>query len=158
MKTEKFSNEVVTPVRFRMIKEKTSKPLTDWMKGFTLSVSLEGVKITAPMSEEEIETLVRQYSFIKLLFQLPDAPNAIAATAIIVSFLRGATLPKETMITFGVSFVTIDHRAKEIISEFIHKRINSSTSHKIFRFPYRKMRDAPIKPLIHSRAQVNVAF
>jgi hypothetical protein len=148
MKAEAFSTEVVTPVRFRIIKEKTSKPLTDWMKGFTLEVSLEGVKINAPMSEEEIETLVRRYAHIKLFFQLPDTPRAIAATATIVYFQRGATVSKYTMITFGLSFVAIDYSARDVISEFIHQRVNSSTLNKIYHFPIKKTPDTKMKPLI----------
>jgi c-di-GMP-binding flagellar brake protein YcgR len=120
-----FRIEVVTPARFRIIDEKTSKPLTDWMNGSTADLSLGGVKVTAPMPETQVETLVDQYVRIEFSCQLPGTPKAIAATAAIAYFLRGATLSKATTVTFGLSFVAIDNSAEDIISDFIRQRINS---------------------------------
>jgi c-di-GMP-binding flagellar brake protein YcgR len=122
-----FRIEVVAPARFRLIEEKTSKPLTDWMNGSTADLSLGGVKVTAPMPEAQVETLVDQYIRIEFSCQLPGAPKAIAATASIAYFLRGATSPKATTVTFGLSFITIDNSAEDIISDFIRQRINSPT-------------------------------
>ena len=122
---EFFRVEVVTPVKFKLIQEKGSKPLTDWIKGITTDVSLGGVKITADMTEDEAETLVRQYVRIKLSFKLPGTAKAVAATATIAYFLRGAMESKSHLITFGVSFVKIDSSAEDVISGFIHKRIDS---------------------------------
>ncbi len=119
-----FRIEVVAPVRFRMIDEKTSKPQTDWINGSTADVSLGGVKVVAPMPESKVEMLVDQYVLIEFSFQLPDTPKAIAATAAIAYFLRGATKQKATTVTFGLSFVTIDNSAKDVISDFIHQRID----------------------------------
>ena len=122
-----FRIEVVAPARFRLIEEKTSKPLTDWMNGSTADLSLGGVKVTAPMPEAQVETLVDQYIRIEFSCQLPGAPKAIAATASIAYFLRGATSPKATTVTFGLSFITIDNSSEDIISDFIRQRINSPT-------------------------------
>jgi c-di-GMP-binding flagellar brake protein YcgR len=120
-----FRIEVVAPARFRLIEEKTSKPLTDWMNGSTADVSLGGVQVTAPMSEEQVEELVDEYVRIEFSCQLPGTSKAIAATAAIAYFLRGATSPTATTVTFGLSFVAIDNSAEDIIGEFIRQRINS---------------------------------
>jgi c-di-GMP-binding flagellar brake protein YcgR len=120
---EFFRIEVVAPIRFRLIEEKTSKSLTDWITGSTADVSLGGVKLTAPMSEEQVEELVDQYVLIELSYQLPGTPAAIAATATIAYFLRGATSSTATTVTFGISFVAIENSAKDVISEFIRQRI-----------------------------------
>jgi c-di-GMP-binding flagellar brake protein YcgR len=122
---EHFRIEVVTPVRFRLIEEKTLKPLTDWINGSTVDVSLGGVKITAPMSEAEVDTLIGKYVLISLSCQLPGNPKTISATATIAYFLRGAAVSKATTITFGASFVNIDYGAEDVIGEFIHQRIDS---------------------------------
>ncbi len=120
-----FRIEVVAPARFRLIEEKTSKPLTDWINGSTADLSMGGVKVTAPMPEAQVETLVDQYILIEFSCQLPGTPKAIAATATIAYFLRGATSSKATTVTFGLSFVTIDNSAEDLISDFIRQRINS---------------------------------
>ena len=148
MTTKTFSREVVTTVRFQLIKEKTSTPLTQWMNGFTTDVSLDGVKITAPMSEAEVETLVRQYALIKLSFQLPGSSKAIDATATTAYFVRGIAVSNATTITFGVSFVTIDYSAQDVIGEFILKRINCPTLKKMYHFPDKRMPDARRKAQI----------
>lgn len=120
-----FRVEVVTPVRFRLIDEKTSKPLTEWRNGKTADVSLGGVKVSAPIAESEVETLVGEYVLVELSFKLPGASRTIASTASIAYFLRGATVLKATTVTFGVSFVSIENSAKDIIGEFIRKEIGS---------------------------------
>ena len=120
-----FRIEVETPVQFRLIEEKTSKPLTDWMKGSTVDVGLGGVKITASMSKAEEETLVDKYMFIELSFQLPGAPTTIAATATIAYFLHGTAGPETTKVTFGTSFVNIDFSTRDALGEFIRQRIDS---------------------------------
>jgi c-di-GMP-binding flagellar brake protein YcgR len=120
-----FRIEVVAPVRFRLIEENTSKPLSDWMNGSTADVSLGGAKVTAPMPEAQVETLVDQYVLIEFSCQLPGTPKAIAATAAIAYFLRGASSLKATAVTFGLSFVAIDNSAKDVIGEFVRQRINS---------------------------------
>jgi c-di-GMP-binding flagellar brake protein YcgR len=120
-----FRIEVVTPIKFRMIEEKTSKPLTDWMNGSTADISLGGVKVTAPMSEEQVEELVDEYVHIECSCQLPGTPQAIAATASIAYFLRGATSSKATTVTFGLEFINIGNSAEDIIGDFIRQRINS---------------------------------
>jgi c-di-GMP-binding flagellar brake protein YcgR len=119
-----FRIEVVTPVRFRMIEEKTSKPFTDWMNGSTADVSLGGVKIIAPMPESQVELLIDQYGLIEFSYQLPGAPKAIAGTAAIAYFQRGATKPTAAIVTFGLSFVTIDNSVKDVLGEFIRQRID----------------------------------
>jgi c-di-GMP-binding flagellar brake protein YcgR len=119
-----FRIEVVTPVRFRLIEEKAGNPLTDWINGSTVDVSLGGVKVTAPMSEDLVETLVGQYVLIELSFQLPSTPKTITATATIAYFLRGAMGSKATTVTFGVSFVAIENSAEDILGEFIRKGLD----------------------------------
>ena len=119
-----FRIELDTPIRFRLIEEKTSKPLTDWMNGITADVGLGGVKIIAAMSEAKVETLVDKYVFIELSFQLPGAAEAISATATIAYFMRGATMSKATMVSFGASFVTIDNTAEDALGKFISQRID----------------------------------
>jgi c-di-GMP-binding flagellar brake protein YcgR len=119
-----FRIEVVTPVRFRMIEEKTSKPLTEWMNGSTADVSLGGVKIIAPMPESQVELLIDQYGLIEFSYQLPGAPKAIAGTAAIAFFLHGETKPKASTVTFGLSFVTIDNSVRDVLGEFIRQRID----------------------------------
>ena len=121
-----FRIEVDTPVRFRLMEEKTSKPFTDWLNGSIADVGLGGVKVIAPMSKTEVEILVDKYVFIELSFQLPGAPKAIDATASLAYFLRGATSSEATTVTFGVSFVTIDMSAKDTLGDFIRQRIDSS--------------------------------
>ena len=120
-----FRVEVVAPIRFRLMEEATSKPVTDWMKGSTVDLSLGGVKVTAPMPEPEVEELVDDYVLIEFSCRLPGTPTAIAGTANIVYFLRGAATSKAPTVTFGVSFVKIDNSAKDVIAEFIHQRIDS---------------------------------
>lgn len=118
-----FRIEMVAPVRFRIIEEKTSKPLTDWIKGSTADVSLGGIKVVAPMPESQVEMLVDQYVLIDCSFQLPEIPKAITATASIAYFQRGATKAKATTATFGLSFDTIDNSAKDVLGEFIRRHI-----------------------------------
>ena len=120
-----FRIEVVAPIRFRLIDETTSKPETDWMNGSTVDVSLGGFKVTAPMPEELVEELVDDYVLIEFSCQLPGAAKAVGATANIVYFMRGAPASKDSTVTFGLSFVTIDGKAKDVIGEFIRRRINS---------------------------------
>jgi c-di-GMP-binding flagellar brake protein YcgR len=120
-----FRVEVVAPIRFRLMDEATAKPQTDWINGSTVDVSLGGLKVIAPMPQTQVEKLVDEYEFIEFSCQLPGAAKAIAATANIVYFLRGATESKATAATFGLSFVTIDNGAKDIIADFIRRRINS---------------------------------
>jgi c-di-GMP-binding flagellar brake protein YcgR len=120
-----FRVEVETPVAFRLVDEKTSKPLTDWTNGSTVDVSLGGIKVSAPMPEEQVETLVDQYVLIELSYQLPGTAKAITATASAAYFLRGATVSNATAVTFGVSFVTIDNKAMDVIGEFIRRHIDS---------------------------------
>jgi c-di-GMP-binding flagellar brake protein YcgR len=119
-----FRIEVVAPIRFRLIEETTSKPLTDWMNGSTVDVSLGGVKVTAPMPEAQVEMLVDRYVLIEFSCQLPGTPTGIAATATVAYFLRGVTVSKAPTATFGLSFVSIDNSAKDIIAEFIRLHIN----------------------------------
>ena len=125
-----FRIEVVVPVRFRMIEEKTSKPLTDWINGSTADISLGGVKIIAPMPESQVEILVDDYMHIEFSFQLPGAPKAVAGTAAIAFFLQGETKPKTATVTFGLSFVTIDSSAKDILGEFIRQRIDDECNER----------------------------
>ena len=120
-----FRIELDTPVQFRLIEEKTSKPLTNWMKGSTVDVGLGGVKIIAAMTDVEEEILVDKYLFIELSFQLPGTPTTIAATANIAYFMHGATGTEKATITFGVSFVTIDFSLRDALGEFIRQRIDS---------------------------------
>jgi c-di-GMP-binding flagellar brake protein YcgR len=120
-----FRIEVAVPVKFRMIEEKTSKPLTDWMEGSTADVSLGGVKVIAPIPESQVDILVDRYMLIEFSCQLSGASKAIAGTASIAYFLRGATMQKATTVTFGLSFVTIDSSGKDVISEFIRQRIDT---------------------------------
>jgi hypothetical protein len=120
-----FRIEVDAPVRFRMIQEKTSEPLTDWMNGSTADVSLGGIKVIAPMPESHVEEWVDQYVLIEFSCQLPGAPKAITATATVAYFLRGATNSNATAVTFGLSFVTIDFSARDIIGDFIRQSIDS---------------------------------
>jgi hypothetical protein len=134
MTAKNFSRKVVTPVRFQLIEETTSNPLTQLMNGFTAEVSQDGVKIAAPMSEAEAETLVGQYALIKLSFQLPGTSKIIATTATIANFIRGATVSNATMITFGVSFVAIDYSAQDVIGEFILQRNNSPVIKGVYHF------------------------
>jgi hypothetical protein len=148
MMTKVFSREIVSPVSFQLIKEKSSNPLTPLMNGFTADVSLDGVKITASMPEEEVETLVRQYALIKLSFSLPGTAKAIAATAAIEYFVRGATSPDATAVTFRVSFLDIDHSAQDVIGEFIRQRINRSTPEKTHHFPGKTVFEATREPRI----------
>jgi c-di-GMP-binding flagellar brake protein YcgR len=121
-----FRIEVDAPVRFRMIEEATSKPLTDWMNGETADVSLGGMKIIAPMPEAQVEEWIDQYALVEFSCKLPGTPKAIAATATIAYFLRGATNSKATAVTFGLSFVTIDFSAKDAIGDFIRQSIDSA--------------------------------
>ncbi len=120
-----FRIEVIAPVKFRVIDEKTSKPLTDWMNGSVADVSLGGMKVTAPMPESQVEMLVDQYVLMEISCQLPGIPKAVDATASIAYFQRGATNLKATVVTFGLSFVTIDFSARDILGEFINQRIDS---------------------------------
>jgi c-di-GMP-binding flagellar brake protein YcgR len=120
-----FRIEVDTPIRFRLIEENTSKPLTDWMKGITADVGLGGVKVIASMSQSKVETLVDKYVVIELSFQLPGTAKTIAAKASIAYFMRGDTTSKATMVSFGAQFVTIDNSAEDIIGEFISQRTDS---------------------------------
>lgn len=122
---EFYRVEVVAPVRFRLIEEKTSKPLTEWMNGSTADVGLGGMKIIASISKDEEEMLVDKYVFVELSFQLPGTPKPITANASIAYFLHLATTSKSSTITFGVSFVSIDGIAEDVISDFIHKRVDS---------------------------------
>jgi c-di-GMP-binding flagellar brake protein YcgR len=121
-----FRIEVATPVRFRIIEQKTSKPLTDWMNGETEDLSLGGIKIVAPMPESQVEELIDQYVQIELSCQLPGAPKVFTAIATIAYFLHGATNSMATAVTFGLSFVTIDSNAKDIIGNFIRQSIDES--------------------------------
>ena len=121
-----FRIEVAVPVKFRMIEEKTSKPLSDWMEGSTADVSLGGVKVIAPMPGSQVDMLVDRYVLIEFSCQLPGTPTAVAGTASIAYFLRGETMQqKTTTVTFGLSFVTIDSGAKDVIGEFIRQHIDS---------------------------------
>jgi hypothetical protein len=120
-----FRIEVIAPARFRLIEQKTSKPLTDWINGSTADVSLGGVKVVAPMPEEQVETLVDEYVLIEFSCQLPGTPKAITATASIAYFLRGATSATATNVTFGLSFVAVDNSSEDIIGGFIRQHINS---------------------------------
>jgi c-di-GMP-binding flagellar brake protein YcgR len=120
-----FRIEVDTPIRFRLIEENTSKPLTDWMNGITADVGLGGVKVIASMSTAKVEMLVDKYVFIELSFDLPGAAKAISATAAITYFLRGATKANATMVSFGASFVAIDNSAKDALGDFISQRTDS---------------------------------
>ena len=120
-----FRIEVVAPIRFRLIEETTSKPLTDWMDGSTADVSLGGLKVTAPMPEAQVEELVDEYVFVEFSCRLPGTPQDIAAIAEIVYFLRGGKASTAPTVTFGLSFVTIDNHAKDVIGEFIRQQINS---------------------------------
>jgi c-di-GMP-binding flagellar brake protein YcgR len=121
-----FRIEVVTPVRFRVIEQKTSKPLTDWMNGDTEDLSLGGMKIVAPMPESQVEEVFDQYVLLELSCKLPDTPKAFTATAAIAYFLHGATNLKATAVTFGLSFVSIDSGAKDTIGNFIRRSIGDS--------------------------------
>jgi hypothetical protein len=159
MKINNFTaKEAGAPVRFCMIDEKTSRPITQWMDGSFAEVSLEGMKIMAPMSEAEAEMLVGQYVQIKLSFRLPGAGKAIAATGNIVYFLRGSAASKATAITFDISFVTIDYSDRDAIGEFIHQRINSPASNKMHYFQDKKIRDAGMIPQVSCMAHANFAF
>ena len=120
-----FRVEVDSPARFRMIEEKTSKPLTVWMNGSTSDVGLGGLKIVAPMSKAEMEMLVNRYSLIELSFRLPGASKEILATASIAYFLRGPMKSKAITVTFGVSFVKIENSAKDALGEFIRHLIET---------------------------------
>jgi c-di-GMP-binding flagellar brake protein YcgR len=120
-----FRIEVDAPIRFRLIEENTSKPLTGWINGSTVDISLGGLKVTATMPESEVEELVDEIMHIELSCKLPGTAKDIAATATIAYFLRGAAAPKVTNVTFGLSFVTIDNAAEDTIGDFIRKRINS---------------------------------
>jgi hypothetical protein len=157
MKTNKFSMDVVTPIRFRLIMEKTMHPITDWMDGFTVDVSLGGVKIIARMSEDRVELLVRQYTLIKLLFQLPGAPAAITATGAVAYFRRGKTESRTSTIVFGVTFAAIDYSAMDIIGEFILRRTESSTFNKIYHIQDKKKVENRMKPRMPAMARVNFA-
>jgi hypothetical protein len=148
MTTKNFSRKVVTPVRFQVIKEDALNPQTLWMNGFTTDVSLDGVKITAPMSEAEVETLVNQYVLIKLSFQLPGTSKAINATASIAYFVRDQVMSNAAMITLGASFVTIDYSAQDVIGEFIHHRINFQPLNKMYHFLDKKVSDVRRRHLI----------
>ena len=119
-----FRIEVDAPIRFRLIEETSSKPLTDWINGSTVDVSLGGVKVIAPMPEAQVEMLVDQYVHIEFACQLPGTSMGIAATATIAYFLRGATASKAPAVTFGLSFVAIDNSAQDVIAGFIRSRIN----------------------------------
>jgi hypothetical protein len=120
-----FRIEVDTPIRFRLIEENSSKPLTDWMNGITADVGLGGVKVIASMSNAKAEMLVDKYVSIELSFKLPGVAKAISATAAMAYYMRGATKAKTTMVSFGASFVTIDNSAKDALGEFISQRIDS---------------------------------
>jgi hypothetical protein len=145
MTTKAFSRKIVTPIRFQLIREKSSNPLTLWMNGFTADVSLNGLKITAPMSDEDVETLVRRYALIKLLFQLPGTSKVITATAAIAYFVRGETVSNATMVTFGVSFVTIDYSDQDAIGAFILQRTCCPTIQNAYRFLGKKVIDVKRK-------------
>jgi c-di-GMP-binding flagellar brake protein YcgR len=120
-----FRIEVDAPIRFRLIEENTSKPLTGWINGSTVDISLGGLKVTATMPESEVEELVDEIMHIELSCKLPGTAKDISATATIAYFLRGAAAPKATIVTFGLAFVTIDNTAEDVIGDFIRKRINS---------------------------------
>jgi c-di-GMP-binding flagellar brake protein YcgR len=122
-----FRIEVDAPIRFRLIEETSSKPLTDWINGSTVDVSLGGVKVTAPMPEAQVEMLVDQYVLIEFACRLPGTPRGIAATATVAYFLHGAAASKAPTITFGLSFVAIDDSAKDVIAAFIRTHINQCT-------------------------------
>jgi hypothetical protein len=124
--------ELNTPVYFQLIKENTSNPVKQFMKGFISELSLDGMKIIAPMLESEVETLVHHYVLVKLLFQLPDTSRLITATATTTYFERGKTVSNATTVTFYVSFVTIAYSALDIIGEFLLKWTTTSASRKIF--------------------------
>lgn len=158
MKTGIFSRGMITPIRFQFIKEKTSSPITDLMNGFTTEVSLDGVKITAWMSDTEVETLLLQYVLISLSFQLPGTSDAIAATATIANFLRCAMMSKAAMITFGVLFVDIDYSDKDLIGEFILQRIKSPTLKKMHHIQDKKIFDARREAQIPCMAQANFSI
>lgn len=119
-----FRIEVATPVRFRVIDLKTSKPLSDWLNGETEDLSMGGMKIVAPMPESQVDELFDQYVLLELSCQLPGTQNALTVTAAIAYFLHGATNAKATAVTFGLSFEKIDSDAKDIIGNFIRKSIS----------------------------------
>jgi c-di-GMP-binding flagellar brake protein YcgR len=119
---KQFRIEVEAPVKFRMIEEKTSKPLSDWMNGSTDDVSLGGVKVVAPMPETQAEMFVDRYALIEFSCQLPGTPKAIGGTASIAYFLSGETTQTAT---FGLSFVSIDYSAQDVIGDFIRQHIDS---------------------------------
>ncbi len=121
-----FRVEVSTPVKFRLIEEDTSKPLSEWVDGSLADIGLGGVKIVASMPEEESEMLIDRYMVIELSFQLPGTPKPITATASIAYFLRGAQVSNTAAITFGVSFVNIDFKDKDIIGDFIRQRLEAA--------------------------------
>jgi c-di-GMP-binding flagellar brake protein YcgR len=121
-----FRVEIVTPVRFQLIDEKTTNSLTDWKNGATADVSLGGMKITAAMTEAEAEILVAKYVLIKISFQPPGTSKAIDATASLAYFLRSEGVQAAT-VTFGVSFVAIDFSATDVLGEFIRQRIDFLT-------------------------------
>ena len=73
-----------------------------------------------------MEALVDKYVVIEVSFQLPGASKTISATATIAYFMRGATMHKATMVSFGASFVTIDNSAEDALGEFISQRIDAS--------------------------------
>ena len=119
-----FRVEAVIPVLFRLIEEKTSEATTNWINGSTADISLGGVKVTAPMTEAQIEAMVDRYVLVDFSFKLPGAPKPVGATATVAYFLRGATAAKMTNVTFGLSFVTTEESVKDLIGEFIRKRIS----------------------------------
>lgn len=122
-----FRMETVAPVRFRLVDEKTLQPLTDWMNGSTADVSQGGVKVIAPMPKPKIEMLVDKYVLVEFSFHLPETPNAITATASVAYFQDDADERKSPVATFGLSFVTIDNSAKDVISGFIRKGIGNDS-------------------------------
>jgi hypothetical protein len=159
MKIKSFSaKEAVAPVRFCMIEEKTSKPVTRWISGSFAEVSLEGMKITASMSEAEVETLVGRYVRVKVSFKLPGTAEAIAATGAIVYFRRGVAVAEADTMYFDISFVAIDYSTRYVIGEFINRRLNSPASNNILNFREKKIRDAGMIPQVPRMEHVNFAF
>jgi hypothetical protein len=122
---EHYRVEVVVPVQFRLIEEKTSKRLTDWVHGTSADVGLGGVKILASMTKAQAEMLVDKYVVIEVSFQLPGTSAAVAATGDIAYFMLLAKAARSSTVTFGVSFSSIDSNFEDIIGGFIHKRVDS---------------------------------
>jgi c-di-GMP-binding flagellar brake protein YcgR len=122
---EFYRVEVVAPVRFRLIEEKTAKPLTDWVHGTTADIGLGGVKMLASMTKTQAEMLVDKYVSIELSFQLPGTPTVVEATGAIAYFMLLAAASKSSTVSFGVSFVSIDSNAEDVIGGFIRQRVDA---------------------------------